>query len=287
MDNEERLLTMRKLANDYLIQSRKIIEPFVPSRLSTVFERWLPKRRMMDPAIFINRAMCDLECSIFGDRELEISVFAGSTAAISDDLLDYQLGIDYDKLLLLGDYKETEDKGELGLFSVFNQRLTNSLPSNFRDRFNKTIVEYNRAQRDSKKLLDTEITREEIVDTKNRAGGYSILLLHAMIYPEESVNITCPDYRRVPSTKQEALYNYGAWLSRVDDLWDIDNDVSKGMKQLATEGIILWETLQEETERMKSGLKFHYSSERVEEMILRHYSPLIDRKIFAKYGGIQ
>lgn len=285
MDNEGRLLEMRDLAQVYLTQSEGILRSFVPEKLSDVFEKWLTQRRLIDPAIFINRAMCDLEEKMFGDCELKVSVLAGAAAAIADDVLDFRQRTDYINLFLFGDHQETGERGELDLFYAFNQGLISLLPADFRNRFGRVIMEYNRAQQDSITLFSSKITREDIIDIKDRAGGYSVLLLHAMIFPDETVEVTNLNYQKRPATKQEALYNYGAWLSRVDDLWDIRGDSSKGMRQLATEGIVSWNSLPMETERMKTGLNKYYPSKRVEKMIVDHYSHLLDKKIFEKYAG--
>ncbi len=284
MGNEQKLLAMRALANSYLKQSKSLLREVVPIGLLAELEAWLPKRRLMDPAIFISKAMCDLEGYIYGERELKISVLAGSTAAVSDDLIDSQLDIPHTKLRLLKDYRGIVEDGSLGLFYIFNRALLGALPTYFRERFKETIRGYNKAQEDSTRLFDPTITRDEIINIKDRAGGYSILLLHAMIFPHESVIVNNPNYQRNPLTKQEALYNYGAWLSRVDDLWDATKDSSRGMKQLATEGIATWESLPAETQRMKEGLETHFSRTRVKSMIEEHYTPLIDIEIFTKYG---
>ena len=284
MDNEPRLLAMRELAKSYLEQSVDFIRDVVPRRLLAELDAWLPKRRLLDPAIFINRAICDLEDHVYGERELKISILAGSTAAVSDDIIDSQSDISHNKLRLLEDYERSVEGGNLGLFYAFNQGLLRVLPSDFRARFKEIIDQYNRAQEDSAKLFDPSITKGEIIDIKNRAGGYSILLLHAMISSGERIIVDNLDYLRYPMTKQEALYTYGAWLSRVDDLWDIRKDRLKWMKQLATERIITWESLPSETQRMKEGLETHFPRTSVERVIEEHYAPLIDMEIFTKYG---
>ena len=284
MDNEQKLLAMRKTAKIYLKRSESIIREVVPSILSKELETWLPKRRLMDPAIFISKAICNLEGHIYGERELRISVLAGSAAAVSDDLIDSKSNIPCNRLRLLEDYGRNVESGSLGLFRAFNQGLLGTLPTDFREQFKETIRQYNKAQEDSAILFYPLITRDEVMDIKDRAGGYSILLLHAMMFPNEGVMVTNPNYQRNPITKQESLYNYGAWLSRVDDLWDATKDGSRGMKQLATERIVTWESLPTETQRMKKGLEAHFSRARVKDMIEEHYAPLIDIEIFTKYG---
>ena len=67
MKNEQRLLAMRTLAKDYLEQPVSFIKEVVPRRLSTELDAWLPKRRFIDPAIFINRVICDLDACAFGE----------------------------------------------------------------------------------------------------------------------------------------------------------------------------------------------------------------------------
>ncbi len=285
MDDEQRLLKMRTLARSYLEQSVSFVREIVPRRLSEELETWLPKRRLIDPAIFINRAICDLEDHVYGELELRISVLAGSTAAVSDDIIDSQSNIPYEKLRLLGDYKENLESGNLGLFYAFNQSLVRVLPFDFRERFKEIINQYNMAQEDSSKLFDPSITKEEIIDVKDRAGGYSILLLHAMMFPDEPVMMYNPKYLRHPTSKQETFYIFGAWLSRVDDLWDIRKDKLNGMKQLATERIVTWKSLSSETQRMKECLEAFFPRKRVEGMIEEHYSSLINSEMFDKYGG--
>jgi len=275
---------MRILAEGYLKQSERFIRAVTPKRLLAELEDWLPKRRLVDPAIFINRAICDLEGHVYGEQELKILALAGSAAAVSDDLIDSKSDIPYEKLRLLGNYEGIEESGNLGLFYAFNQGLLEALPVNFRKKFKEMIREYNKAQEDSARFFNPLITREEITDIKDRAGGYSILLLHAIIFPNESITVSNPDYKRYPKTKQEALYNHGAWLSRIDDLWDIEKDRARGMKQLATEGIITWESLSDETQRMREGLEAHFPKDRVRMVMKRYYAPLIDREMFRKYG---
>lgn len=282
MDDEHRLLEMRTLAMKYLDESANLIRQIAPKTLLTEVENWLPKRRLIDPAIFISRAICDLESKVFGKRELYLTAIAGSAMALSDDIIDSQSEITYDKVKLLENHESNYENGLLGLFKAFNYKLIRILPPDFRWEFEEIIKHYNLAQEESMKLFSPTISREEIASIKDRAGGYSVLLLHAMMYPEEKSITKTPIYLDTPSSKQEALYSYGAWLSRVDDLWDLEKDKSKGMKQLATEGIITWDSLPFETQKMKNCLRHFFPINTVNKFVEKHYSPLINYNLFIK-----
>lgn len=284
MDNEQKLLRIRESAAEYLVESADLIRYIVPDNLLADLEGWLPGRRYMDPAIFISRALCDLEGREYRDLEFRVSVLAGSAAAISDDILDERQNIPFSQIRLFEDYEGETGKGNLGLFYVFNRSLLKSLPPDFTEKFERIIKEYNLAQEDSSRLFG-DIEDEEVIDIKNRAGGYSILLLYSMLFPENSFAVDRPVYLSPPLTKHEALYTFGAWLSRVDDLWDAKKDVSKGMKQLATKGLVTWKSLPGETLRMRKCLEDYFPEERVTKMMDKHYAPLMDIDIFTKYGG--
>lgn len=282
MDNEQRLLLMREEARRYLIISERILREITPDSLIRDLESWLKKRRFIDPAIFISRALFTLEGRLFGEEELGIAAIAGAAAAISDDLVDNKTEIPYERIELLQRH-DTRKEDLLGLFDTFNHTLLDNLPATFQDKYKRIIFKYNEAQRDSAKLFEKSITIKEIKDIKNRAGGYSILLLHAMMFARDFEKGGMP-YSETQRRKFLTLYSFGALLSKIDDLWDEDKDRKRGIKQLATEGIITWQKLNEETERIKVRLKKHFQAERVDDMFEQHYTYLTDEDLFRKYG---
>ncbi|MBA7576811.1 hypothetical protein ES708_18653 [subsurface metagenome] len=158
------------------------------------------------------------------------------------------------------------------------------IASNFNNLHSRIIYEYNLAQKDSRQLFNQNISKERIIEIKDKTGGYAILLLKAMIFPENDFEENDFVYTENPKTKNEALYSFGAWLSRIDDLWDIEKDNLIGLKQLATERVVTWDSIISETEKMKNGLKEYYPSSKVNQVIQKYFAPLIDKEIYRKYG---
>lgn len=241
--------------------------------LSEEYAIWFCKERNINAAIgtkVINEAVCGLEGRIFDDHKKTLSFFAGATARMSDDLLDNGIVRAKEVFLLDNDPTRTARISSLRLLYALENRLADLLPPNFSSDFRNIISLFNQAQADSAMLLKSEVTPREIIDLKNRTGGYSVLLLYSFLFPElGDLNL---DFKQsyypngnVPRTKQEALYNFGAWLSRVDDLLDKPYDKKIGMKQLATEGLITWRKLKQETEYTFHGLSSFYPLDRVKE----------------------
>lgn len=219
----------------------------------------------------IGEAVCNLENEPFDENKRQISIFAGATARVSDNLLDNRV-LSPEKVFLLNLRSRENTKDSIPnqkLFYALDDRLTELLPSNFILDFRQVIELYNQAQADSVKLFE-QIDREDIISIKDRAGGYSALLSYSFLFPkfgDPTLNlIGCyePHNRVFPKTKAEALYNFGAWLSRIDDLCDEPYDKKICMKQLATEGCVTWDSLRQETDYTFGGLKYFYLKEKVE-----------------------
>lgn len=278
MNNEETLFEIRKEAERYRIFSEKFLRRSTEPEILHCLNDWLPHRRLIDPAIFINKFLCLLEEKSFRRRELEISIYAGSVAAVSDDLID-KYGFELlDRIALFTPSKDNVCLEEICLFDFFNKKLKEKLPRDFIEKFREAIYEYNQVQKETSRLFDTSLTPQELIDIKNRAGGYSVLLLYAMLFPNTE-KLIIP-----PSSISLALYNFGAWLSMVDDLWDETKDRICGMKQLATEKIVTWESIQEETSKILADLKIFYPYKTVDAAFNRYYLPLVNRDMAMKYN---
>jgi len=284
MDNEKALFAIRREAEMYRGLSGVFLRESIDPNLIDYLNSWLTQRRLIDPAIFINKSLCLLEGAPFGGRELEISVYAGSVAAVSDDLIDRCGFKALDRVALFTQSNEEFDLEGIYLLDFFNRKLKEMLPLDFTKKFRKIIFEYNRAQKDSRRLFDDFISPQELIDIKDRAGGYSVLLLHAMLFPD--IELHQEEYPPVFDQRSitQSLYLFGAWLSKIDDLWDETKDRSVGMKQLATEGIVTWESLKVETNRVLGYLKSYYPETRVREMFQRYYAPLADKDMAVKYN---
>lgn len=278
------LVSIRAEARHYYEISEELLINYIRHSFPLLIEpvkSWLRNRRRIDPAVFIACTLCEFEGTPFDSVRRATAILAGAAAGMADDLIDERRAAAQD-VRLLTSYSQANRPGhELALFDAFNAGLRAKLSREFCDRNGALIHEYNRAQIDTGMLLDAAVDRVVVINTKDRVGGYSTLLLHAMMFPDES--IACDhveeEYRpeHVP-TKTQALYNFGAWLSRVDDLWDEENDRDRGIKQLATEGIVTWDDLPALTARTFAGLQKYYSPHRVETVLFSRFTPLISER---------
>ena len=248
-------------ANEPLLEYFKIKYP----QLIRAYLHWFGDQRTINAASItktFNEAICDLENQEFDSVRRDISYFAGATARISDDLTDNK-EIDPHHVFLLNSQNENSYSNSLGLFYALNLGLESLLPFDYLYRFRETKNRYNQSQVDSLRLFEKDVTYKEIIDIKNRTGGYSAFLLYTFMFPEiedPSVGFN-GDYNpngNLPITKEGALYNLGAWLSRIDDLYDKVLDNRRGMKQLATEGLVTWKELKLETQYTFDGLGQFY-----------------------------
>ncbi len=289
LDDIRNLSMLRKNASEYSEEAVRIFNEYIKGSYPNLLEEynsWIGNRRTIDPAVFINETLCDLEGRVFDGNRKIVSFFAGAAGGISDGLVDSG-SVEPSEIFLLntdGYRNKTERDQHLKLFYAFNDGLANLLPVTFCRDFINVLKEYNQAQADSIRLFDKETSCEEIIDIKNRAGGYSVILLYGFLFPEAgdlSMNLTeCYDPNGdLAKTKCEALYNFGAWLSRVDDLWDESHDKKKGMKQLATERCVTWGSLKQETDYTFNGLSRYYPSKRVARIFIEKFNPLTNKEL--------
>lgn len=291
VNNELKLLKIQEEAQEYFEESKRLFRIYINneySHLKQENEEWLKNRRKIDPALFINKFLCSIEGVLLKGRNLEVTLYAGAAAAISDDLLDKNGTLSPDRLSLFTQQKKTLSKRE-SLFNAFNSKLIKLLPPYFPTKFDYIIQKYNQVQIDTIKLFNPEIDKEDIVNIKDRAGGYSILLLHNILFPErrqryQELNEKYSPYS-VPNSVTQALYNFGSWLSRVDDLWDRVKDSEQGMKQLATEDCITWDRIQPETKEVFENLTRFYLPSRVNNIHQEYFEALVDKSLFEKYGS--
>lgn len=293
MTNENTLLRIRNKARESSLLSERILREFIVKYpdLSDEFNSWLHERRMIDPAIFLAGSLCDLENTTFEDNIFSTSVFAGAAGTVADDIIEENTFENTTQVELLIDqsYRFTPNSKKMELFYAFDIGLNHLLPAGFPRRNNEIISRYNKAQIDSRRLFYPSITKDEIIDVRNRVGGYTLILLHGLLFPDRisSIKDVNEEYKPLSSispSKSQALYNYGAWTNRVDDLWDEEKDRKIGMKQLATEGCITWDTLPTETRYVSDGLSLYYPKDNVDKVFKEYFAPLIDKSIADKYN---
>lgn len=285
MDDQAHLLRLREDGKRYQVASSPIIRAAVPQYLWDDLDAWLRKRRLMDPAVFISLALCDLERLEFDAQRFERAVLAGAAAAIADDLIDVQSGVPYEETELFRNSHQRHTRGVLGVFAAVNRGLIVSVGPGFCRRFAAIINAYNQAQMDSAQLSTPSTSPTDILDIKTRAGGFSVLLLYALMFPQWDDAVSDVALVEEPGSQSEALYGFGAWLSRVDDLWDVDKDRAQGIRQLATEGLVTWNTLPGETATMVNRLRSYFRNTSVDTWLENHYAPLLNEELFRRHGA--
>jgi len=281
------LLRLKEETKHCAQEAELVLSNYIKQNYLNLFNEyisWFGQKRNINAAVLtrtINAAVCDLEERVFDENKKYLSFFAGATARMSDDLLDNGI-VQPEEVYLLHNAPTRNGKTDsLRLFYALDSGLADLLPQDFSQDFENVIWQFNQSQTDSLRLLKGELTSQELIDIKNRTGGYSALLLYSFLFPEfgdlskNSVGNYNPS-GNPPRTKTEALYNFGAWLSRVDDLWDKSYDKKKGMRQLATEGIVSWKGLKPETEYTFHGLSLFYPPERI-QVFREKFKPLTSR----------
>ena len=202
---------------------------------------------------------------------------ASATACLADDLIDNYRQQNPREAYFLDNraHKPTREGVEKNLFYQLNAILQNLLPADFQTRFGGLIQRYNIAQAESRDL--DQASPEKVVRIKDATGGYPFLLLYKILFSEtafdEGFN---PDYNpkrgKLPITKSGAIFNFGAMVSRLDDLSDIRLDKLAGKKSLVSEGFTSWGKISRDIEFVRAGFNRFYPSTNVEN-VMGFYSP--------------
>lgn len=237
------------------------------------YERWRTTHRINTTAYcaFIAGQFCKLEGIKFDEEKRKIAYLGSAAACISDDLIDKTASIDIREVYFLDtmNHQTAKREDEQGLFYAFHSGLESLLPDDFKSRFNELIGLYNKAQMWGRKL-NWHPNHEEITEIKNGTGGYPILVLYSIIFPENNdsirdfIDFYVPQEMKMPETKANAIFNYGAMISRADDLADLELDKAEGRKSLATEGLVTWKSLEQDIKYAKKGLKKFYPEKTVD-----------------------
>lgn len=283
------LFRLRRETSRSAEEAMRVLECYIRNNhpdLEKEYMLWFTQRRNINVAGFtrlINKSLCDLEGGVFDEHKKQVSFFAGAAARVADDLIDTRTVAPEEVYLLNSNENNGKDTPSLRLFHALDNGLESLLPQNFRSDFKNVIKEFNQAQGDSVRLLDEDVSLEDLVSIRDRVGGYSVLLLYGFVFPEEGdlsegLAGSYDPNGSLPETKAEALYNFGAWLSRTDDLWDMPYDKRIGMKQLATEGCVTWSSLKQETKYTLEGLGLYYPEEKVRRF-RETYRPATSRVI--------
>lgn len=238
------------------------------------YNGWFTQRRNINAAVLtkaINEVVFDLEGKIFDEHKKQISFFAAASARIADDVLDEGLAKPEETYFLSTNPIKRNSASALLLLDALENRLRILLPKDFCQRFNETIRRYNQAQIESLELANPALSKGRLVDLKDRTGGYSALLLYSFMFPEldDSASIIAGCYNplgNLPQTKMDAIYNWGSWLSRIDDLWDVKGDRQRGLKNLASDGLVNWRSFKQDERYVFGGLKLYYPTEKVDKV---------------------
>ncbi|MDP3728487.1 MAG: hypothetical protein Q8R18_03465 [bacterium] len=256
-------------------EAYKVLEDFVSENHSSQFptyQRWSSTpRKLACPALttMLGEQFCYLEDQELTRQRKDIALFSGAAARISDDLTDSRL-VEPAEVYLLDAKQRDNVTEEQSLFYLFNERLEELVsPFDFKNRFRNLIKKYNEAQQRGRDLQNP-LSTQEVVTIKDQTGGYPFLLLHALMFPHQedpSLNFS-PNYNPnngTVKTKSEALFNLGALVSRLDDIYDEKLDRKTGHKSLATEGVTSWKTIEKEIVYVDGGLRQFYPDDRVEK----------------------
>ena len=235
--------------------------------LAQEYQRWRKTYRMNTTvcSAFIARQFCKLEGMEFDEEKRKKAYLGSAAACISDDLIDKTTSIDIREVYFLDtiNHQTAKREDEQGLFYAFHSGLENLLPDDFKSRSGELIGLYNQAQMWGRKL-NWHPNHEEIIEIKNGTGGYPILLFYNIVFPENEdstrdlIPLYAPQEMKMPETKAGAIFNYGAMMSRADDLADLELDKAEGRKSLATEGLVTLKSLGQDIKYVKDGLKKFY-----------------------------
>ena len=235
------LLKLNKEAKLTAVEADIILKSYVRQNhpnLMDEYNSWTRNKRNLTAMVitkFGSEALCDLEGKLFNEYMKDVSFFGGAIGRIADDLLDNG-EVNPEEVYILNNEVYENGNQKLSLFYCLSEGIKFLLPVYFEKDFGNIIREFNKSQEDSLKLLNPFIHPEKIIDIKDRTGGYSVLLSYSAIFPEEEdLSLSLVGGYNLngssPITKADALYNFGAWLSRVDDLYDKHYDKKKGINQ--------------------------------------------------------
>ncbi len=249
--------------------------------LETEYKSWRKTYRLNTIACctFVANQLCKLEGKAFDNEKRQRVYFGAAAACISDDLIDKSHNFNSREVYFLDSHTYSMEKTSSlqKLFYVFHSKLERLLPQNFESRFKELISRYNEAQKHGRKL-NKEIDDLELITIKDNTGGYPAALFYKIIFPDSGdfPEDFSPDYSprkgRLPKTKMHAIFNFGAMFSRLDDLSDLKPDKENKVKSLATQGLVTWNSLEQDVKYVKDGLKIFFPEKKVES-VMEIYSP--------------
>ncbi len=277
-----KLAKATKTVRDSKVEIDRVLKEAVSGsglEIERAYAQWRQTYRLSTIACcgLLARQFYQLEDKEFDSFSRVKAHIASATACLADDLIDNYRQQNPREVYFLDDreHRPTKEGGEKNLFYRLNEVLQEILPTDFRARFGNLIQRYNVAQVESDKLGSA--TSEEVISIKDATGRYPFLLIYKILFPEtpfhEGFN---PSYNvrggKLPTTKSGAIFNFGALMSRLDDLSDKRFDKLAGKKSLATEGLTSWGTVSRDIDFVRAGFNRFYSSANVEE-VMAVYSP--------------
>ena len=259
------LKDMKNLKSEADIMLRDSIANY--PELAQEYQKWRKTHRMNTTlcSAFIAGQFCKLEEREFDEEKRKKAYLGSAAASISDDLIDKTTSMDIKEVYFLDttNHQTAKREDQQGLFYAFHSGLESLLPDDFKSNSKELIGLYNQAQKRGRKL-NWHPNHEEVVGIKNGTGGYPILLFYNIIVSENEyssrdlIPLYAPQEMKMPETKAGAIFNYGAMMSRADDLADLELDEAEGRKSLATEGLVTWKSLEQDIKYVKDGLKKFY-----------------------------
>jgi len=271
------IIDLKKLKKD----AKRVLDNEIANshELITEYNKWKRTYRLNTVVLsaFLANQLCKLEERGFDYKRRKRAYVGASTACISDDIIDKGAIKDSRKVRLLTSTPEPLE--DFRLFYSFNSCLVKLLPNDFTKRFKKLIEKYNYVQ-EKARTLTKNLNPKEVLEIKNNTGGFPLILLHRIMFPEKKdlPNDFHPNYDSIketlPLSKDEAIFNYGVMISRIDDLNDLEWDIEEGRKSLATERLVTWKTLKIDVNYVGKGFRKFYSKSNVDK-IMSVYSPLM------------
>ncbi len=268
-----RLLQLKKELQLYGRDARKVLEDYFQDNCPELHNHsrlWLQNRNNVVTTAgtgLLHKVICDVEGVPFHKHRRRVSYFMGASLRICDDLVE-EGNVEPQELYFFQNTTcDTQDL-RMTLFHSLNSELLELLPNTFTHDFEGLIKKLNTAQEEGKRFSG-DLDPKELIDIKNRLGGYFILLFYGMMFSDRKMKDVYEVYNlteKLPSTREQAWFNFGAWFSRVDDLLDEKSDREHGIKQLATEGLTSWKSLRHEAEYVFNGLATQYPCYQVERV---------------------
>jgi hypothetical protein len=212
----------------------------------------------------LGKEFCKLEDRNYDKQEKIKMTLLGAVSRLINDLCggkivgprESSLYFQEGKVDLTGDWRKKFGY-ELGL------ELERNLPLEFRETHASLVDALNKVMIENESLTSKETSKEDIVRIRNLKGGLYNLAIYSTLFPEfgdplSRLSTYVPNRKDLPETKEQALFNLGAFFTKLDDFFDAKQDSVWGIRQQFTEGVLTVKDLDEELQFANRGLRKHY-----------------------------